>query len=137
MTIDDQKQAKALMKKMEARLPIPVRATSELVRTVKPHDLKLKRGQELSIKSLFYLGDVGGIACDVTPPGAGSGIVCSLTHVEIDSDHPLSEEIRTYQRARKKGLDREGRTSASASIDPGKKGKPRKKKRRGRRKRRR
>jgi hypothetical protein len=137
MTIDNQTQAKALMKKMEAHLPIPVRATSELVRTVNPHGLKLKRGEELSIKNLFYMGDVGGIACDVTPPGVGSGIVCSLTHVEINPDHPLSEEIRAYQQARKKRLNREGRTSASASIEPSKKGKPRKKKQRGNRKRRR
>jgi hypothetical protein len=129
MKIDDQKQAKALMKKMEAHLPIPVRATSELIRTTKPHGLKLKCGQELSIKSLFYMGDMGGITCDVTPPGAGSGIVCSLTHVEIDPDHPLVEEIRAYQRARKKGLDREGRASASASIEPSKKGKLHKKRR--------
>jgi len=67
MTIDNQRQAKALMCKMKAQLPIPARATSELVRVLKPHDLKLKRGQELSIKNLFYMGDTGGISCDVTP----------------------------------------------------------------------
>lgn len=121
MKIDDQKQAKALMKKMEAQLPISVRATDELVRTMKPHDLELKRGQELSIKSLFYMGDMGGITCDVTPPGANSAVLCSLTQVKIDPDHPLAEEIQAYQRARKKGITRSRRRSGSAFIGPHKK----------------
>lgn len=121
MKIDDQKQAKALMKKMEAQLPIPVRATSELIRTMKPHGLKLKRGQELSIKRLFYMGDMGGITCDVTPPGANSAVLCSLTQVEIDPDHPLVEEIQAYQQARKKGITRSRRRSGSAFIGSHKK----------------
>jgi hypothetical protein len=49
MTIDDYAKAQALMRKMEAQLPIPVRATKEFVRIMKPHGLKIKRGQELSI----------------------------------------------------------------------------------------
>lgn len=129
MTIDNIRQAKALMRKMKTQLPIPVRATGGLARLMKPHSLKLKRGQELSIKALFYSGDGGGILCDVTQPGIESAVVCSLTQVEIGSDHPLAEEIRAYQQARKKGLARAGRRPTSTIIEP------RKKKRRRRRRR--
>ncbi|MEA3342414.1 MAG: hypothetical protein U9R15_20820 [Chloroflexota bacterium] len=130
MAIDNQRKAKALMRKMKAQLPIPVRATRDLVRTMKPHNLKLKRGQKLSIKSLFYMGDVGGIACDVTPPGAKAAVVCSLTQVEIDPDHPLLKEIRDYQRVRKEGIARKGRKPGSAFIEPSKKKRSRRRKRR-------
>ena len=132
MTIDDYAKAQALMRKMEAQLPIPVRASKGLVRLMKPHGLKLKRDQELSIKGLFYAGDEGGITCDVTPPEAKSAVVCSLTHVEINPDHPLAEEVQAYQQARKEGIVREGRISSSAFI-PSEAIKPRKRRRRRRR----
>jgi hypothetical protein len=133
MTIDDYAKAQALMRKMEAQLPIPVRASKEFVRIMKPHGLKLKRDQELYIKGLFYAGDEGGITCDVTPPEAKSAVVCSLTHVEINPDHPLAEEVQAYQQARKEGIAREGRISGSAFIPPSKKVEPRKRRRRRRR----
>jgi hypothetical protein len=132
MTIDDYAEAKALMREMETQLPIPVRATKEFVCLMKPHGLEVKRGQELSIKDLFYLGDEGGIACDVTPPEANSAVVCSLTHVEIAPSHPLAEKVQVYQQARKKGLAWDGRISTSAFIPPSKKTRPRKRKRRRR-----
>jgi hypothetical protein len=90
--IDDYRQARALMRRMEAQLPIPVRATGELVRLMKPHGVKLKRNQELSIKALFYLGDEGGISCDVTPAGVASAVVCSLTQMKISPEHSLTKE---------------------------------------------
>ncbi len=133
MTIDNRTQAKALMRKMEAQLPIPARATRELARIMEPHGLKLKRGQTLSIKRLFYAGDEGGISCDVTQPEFRSAVVCSLTQIEIDPDHPLAEEVRAYQKTRKEGIAREGRISSSAFIPPGQQVRPRKKKRRRRR----
>ncbi len=133
MTIDDYAQAQALMREMEAQLPIPVRVTKEFVRVMRPHGLQVKRDQALSIKSLFYAGDEGGITCDVTPPEAHTAIVCSLTQVRIAPDHPLAEEIRAYQKARKEGIAQEGRISGSAFIPPSQKAGPRKKKRRRRR----
>lgn len=133
MTIDDYAQAQALMHKMKAQLPIPVRATKALVRAIKPHDLQVERDQTLSIKGLFYAGDEGGITCDVTPPEASTAVVCSLTHVRITPGHPLAEEIRAYQKARKEGIAWEDHLSGSAFIPPSQKAGPRKRKRRRRR----
>jgi hypothetical protein len=133
MTIDDYTQTQALMRKMEAQLPIPARATKEFVRVMKPHGLQVKRDQVLSIKGLFYAGDEGGITCDVTPPEAHTAVVCSLTHVRIAPNHPLAEEIRVYQMARKEGIAREGRISSSVFIPPSERAGPRKRKRRRRR----
>ncbi|MCP4544657.1 MAG: hypothetical protein GY832_46750 [Chloroflexi bacterium] len=133
MTIDDYAQAQELVHKMKAQLPIPARATKEFVRVMNPHRPRFKRDQELSIKSLFYAGDEGGITCDVTPSESQTAIVCSLTQIRITPDHPLAEEIRAYQKARKEGIAREGRVSGSVFSPPSTNARPRKRKRRRRR----
>ena len=79
--IDYQAEVDALMHDMEANLPIPVKPTSQLERDMqrkgKPFSSKL------SIHSIFYAGDDGGIMCAVTPPdtNAKEVVVVSLTHL--------------------------------------------------------
>ncbi|MBN1954261.1 MAG: hypothetical protein JW900_04335 [Anaerolineae bacterium] len=106
--IDDVTQARALIARMEAHLPIPARPTSGLVRLLKKQGLNLSRHRELSIRRLFYLGDEGGISCDITPPGMEKmPVICSITHLRIAPAHPLAKEIRGYQSARANRLARE------------------------------
>lgn len=102
--IDDYPQAMALMRKMEAQLPIPARPTAQFVSAMrKHHGVRLARDYVLQIKSVLYTGDEGGIMCDVTPPGMDPTL-CSLTHLIVDPSHPLAEEIRAYQEARSNKL---------------------------------
>jgi hypothetical protein len=98
--IDNQQQVKALLQQMKKQLPIPVLATDGVVRSMKRQLPELKRQRQLSIKSVLYTGDEGGILCDITPDGSKSAVLCSLTHVEILADHPLAAEIQAYQQAR-------------------------------------
>jgi hypothetical protein len=109
--IDNQRQVKELLQQMKEQLPIPVLATDGLVRSMKRQLPELKRQRQLTIKSVLYLGDDGGIMCDITPDGSKSAVVCSLTHVEISEDHPLAAEIQAYQQARTRKL---------AALGPGK-----------------
>jgi hypothetical protein len=122
--IDDYDKAMALVRKMEANLPIPARPTGAFIRAMKAQGVKMARDQELPIKRVFYLGDEGGISCDVTPPGMNNTpIICSITHVRIKSGHPLAQEIRAYQMERTKNLIRAGRGGPPThfSIEPRKK----------------
>ena len=99
--IDDYHRTMTLVEEMEAELPIPVRPTSALVRMLRQHEVKISRDRELEIKRVFYMGNEGGISCDVTPPGMEkTPIICSLTHLRVSARHPLAEEIRVYQRER-------------------------------------
>jgi hypothetical protein len=100
MLIDNQKQVKELLQQMKEQLPIPALATDGLVRSMKRQLPQLRRQRQLLIKSVLYIGDEGGIMCDITPDGADSAVLCSLTHVEIPDDHPLAAEIQAYQQAR-------------------------------------
>lgn len=118
--IDDYAKAQALVAKMKAGLPIPVRATADLARASKQFPTKIIVGQELAIKNVFYMGDEGGIMCDVTPPGmATTPVICSLTHLEVHPGHPLTDELRAYQAARTRKLAQQGSgTPMSYTIKP-------------------
>ncbi len=89
---------------MKAHLPIPALATDGLVRSMKRQLPELKRQRQLSIRSVLYMGDEGGIMCEITPDGSKNAVLCSLTHVEISGDHPLASEIQAYQQTRTRKL---------------------------------
>ena len=102
--IDDYAKTRKLIEKMEASLPIPARPTGSFIRAMKAQGVKIKRDQELPIKRVFYMGDEGGISCDITPVGMKEPIICSITHIRVKASHPLANDIRAYQMERKKRL---------------------------------
>lgn len=107
--IDDSAQVIDLMGKMEAHLPIPASPTSGLVQQLRSKGLKITPQRVLFIARVFYLGDEGGIMCDVTPTkDAREAYVVSLTHLRIAPNHPLSQDIRAYQRERVRRIARSG-----------------------------
>jgi hypothetical protein len=99
--IDDFAQVTDLIGKIEAQLPIPASPTSATVKQLRAQGLKIGAGRVLFIQRVFYAGDEGGIMCDVTPTkDAKSVLVISLTHLRVTPNHPLSRDIRAYQRER-------------------------------------
>jgi hypothetical protein len=125
--IDDYAQAMELMQKMEEQLPIPVRLDSAVARMLQGKGLITTRGQEFEIKRVFYLGDEGGIMCDVTPAkDAREAVVVSLTHLLVPAQHPLAQEIRAYQRERVRRIAQSGGSAKPSSFTV----RPRKKRRR-------
>jgi len=122
--IDGYDKARELICKMEANLPIPTHPTGGFIRAMKVQGVKIARDQELPIRRVFYMGDEAGISCDMTPPGMEkTPIICSLTHIRIKPGHPLAEEIRAYQRERKRRLGQAGgsREPTSFTVTPRKK----------------
>lgn len=117
-------QAMELISKMQAQLPIPAYPIDAFVQTMKGRGVMLDAKQTLSIKSVLYLGDEGGIMCDITPSDQGNPIICSLTHIRIDTAHPLSKAIQAYQQQRIKRLAESGglRNPISFTVKPRKKG---------------
>lgn len=99
--IDDPATVDKLMKQMQVHLPIPASPTSQLARMLRQQGLKLRAGRAVFIQRVFYLGDEGGISCDITPAGdTKTPLVVSLTHLRIAPGHPLYRDIRQYQRER-------------------------------------
>ncbi len=121
--IDNFSRAMDLIRQMEAQLPIPVYPSEGLVKMMKGRSVTLDPNQPLLIKKLLYSGDEGGILCDITPSDESNVILCSLTHVRIQSDHPLAEGIQHYQQQRTKRLVQTGGLGqpVSFTINPRKK----------------
>lgn len=90
---------------MKFALPITARPTKELVNALKKQGVQLDRYRDVQIKGVHYMGDEGGITCDITPPGKEkTPVLCSITHLSIRSEHPLFGEIRAYQEQRERKL---------------------------------
>ena len=105
LLIDNLPKAMALLEKMKLALPISARPTKELVNALKKQGVQLDRYRDVQIKGVHYMGDEGGITCDITPPGKEkTPVLCSITHLSIWSEHPLFGEIRAYQEQRERKL---------------------------------
>jgi hypothetical protein len=99
--IDDPAVVERLMNAMQAALPIPATPTKDLVRSLREEGAKVSTNRVLFVQRLFYLGDDGGIMCDVTPTqDPKAAFVVSLTHLRLLPDHPLYHDVRAYQRER-------------------------------------
>ncbi|TAK20124.1 MAG: hypothetical protein EPO26_18685 [Chloroflexota bacterium] len=99
--IDDPDAATRLMDDMQSHLPIPASVTPELVRIPRSRGLSVGHRRSLVIGRLFYMGDEGGICCDVTSGGdPKDALVVSLTHLRLPPSHPLYQRINAYQRER-------------------------------------
>jgi len=96
--IDDPRTVTSLMEQMQGHLPMPAFATKEIVRTLRRGGVKVSVDRALLVNRVFYLGDEGGIACDVTPRrDAKEVFVVSLTHLRVSPQHPLFRPILAYQ----------------------------------------
>jgi len=87
MSIDDPRQVRFLIEKMEASLPIPVRATPETLKIAETKGERYKPDHQFSIDKIFYTGDEGGIICSLkNESGKQTILVCSLTHLRKVSE---------------------------------------------------
>ncbi len=103
--IDDIEKSVALVERMRAALPIRAFTTMGLWKTLQRGS---KRGfpHECSVTEVRYLGDEGGIACNLDfgfNDTKGVHIV-SMTHLRFDRRHPLAREIEAYCKHRIKRL---------------------------------
>ena len=120
MNIDNIAEAKKLVEKINKSLPIFVRPNSALVKTLRKKGINADRYKPLEIHSVLYMGNEGGISCDVTPKGQEkAAFICSLTQLEVMGDDELAEEMRAYQQKRIKNLARHNDNAPiSFTINP-------------------
>jgi hypothetical protein len=102
MQIDNYQEAQALTARLEATIPFQVRAGKELLKTMRDRGDSMDANTWLIVDWVKYSGDIGGINCglEVLPGQTEQRYVVSLTHLEIDPEHPLASEVKAYQRKR-------------------------------------
>ncbi|MEH2415422.1 hypothetical protein [Nostoc sp.] len=124
MRIDDYNAAKALTEKLKESLPIKTRAGKEFLKTLKQKGEEADPDREFEIDFVAYSGDEGGIMCGLKEPNnpeSEEKYFASLTHLKIDSDHPLAAEVQAYQRQRIRKLmlqDSRGFKAELMTIEP-------------------
>lgn len=101
--IDDFHEVQGLMEAIEQHLPMRAFATAKLAEAICDTEPKVRSGDVVEVDRIHYLGDDAGIACFVGVWGATS-VVVSITHLEIDPEHPLHDRIVAYQERRSKRL---------------------------------
>jgi hypothetical protein len=63
-----------------------------------------------------YSGDVGGINCAFEYSIGGERYAVSLTHLKIDPEHPLAQEVIAYQQRRVRLLKLQDRGGFAADL---------------------
>ena len=98
--IDNYEEPMALIRKMEAHLPIPAQPTMSFIKAMHESGIRVESTEKIQIESVLYLGDDGGIGCAVGILQEGKLVITSLTHLRVKSSHPIGKEIRKYQNDR-------------------------------------
>jgi len=114
MTIDDVEKSVALVERMRAALPLRAFTTIGLRKTLR-QALKRDFPCQCSVTGIRYMGDEGGIACDLDFgfDDTKNVHIVSITHLRFDRRHPLAREIESYCKHRIKRLKRLHRTMVS------------------------
>jgi hypothetical protein len=107
--IDQIEKTERLLEMLQAALPMPARATPELVATLRAEKSMQDIAPDCSVTSVSYSGDEGGIVCKLSfGPTAESAVFASITHLRFDPRLPLARDIAVYQKHRVKRLRRHG-----------------------------
>lgn len=65
MSIDNHAEAIALTQKIEASLPITAYPSKEYLKLMKKQGRRVSGNQALTIDSVLYMGEEGGISCGI------------------------------------------------------------------------
>ncbi|MGA7937392.1 MAG: hypothetical protein WCA35_27820 [Kovacikia sp.] len=117
MPVDNYAEAIALTEKIKANLPITAHPGKQYLKLMKKQGIRMADHQELIIDSAVYAGDEGGICCGMMPQEGDKQVqLVSITHLEIDPNHPLASEIQAYQRKRTRTLMVQNRRGFMAEM---------------------
>jgi hypothetical protein len=104
MQIDNLEEAQDLCDRLEATVPFSVRATKQLLKTMKERGDRVSSDDVFTVDWVKYSGDIGGINCAFEEPDSQQRYVVSITHLKIDPAHPMAEEVVAYQEQRTQRL---------------------------------
>jgi hypothetical protein len=106
--IDHPDQVERLLAKLNAALPVPARVTPELQAALRAGDRPMEVPATGRITSVRYMGDEGGIVCQIDfGLTMTNAVFASITHLRFDPRLPLARDITTYQKHRVKRLQRQ------------------------------
>jgi hypothetical protein len=116
MQIDNREEAQDLCDRLESTIPFSVRVGKQLLKTMLDGGNKVTLDDVFTVDWVKYSGDVGGINCAFEYSDGGERYAVSLTHLKIDPEHPLVEEVTAYQQRRIRLLKLQERGGFAADL---------------------
>lgn len=119
MEIDNFEEAQALTKALEKTLPFQVRAGKEFLKMMRDRGESISDKTDITVSAIVYTGDMGGINCTLESYSGGTlkeVFVVSITHLVIDPQHPLAQEVSAYQQKRIRGLKLQDKIGFAAEF---------------------
>jgi tetratricopeptide (TPR) repeat protein len=103
--IDNQSEVQELIEALNDHLPLRAYATPALVEAARGQGADLAVNDLVTIDTVLYLGDEGGVACGIELPGGKTVLLASITHLRIDGGHPLAARVHAYQLRRMRRIE--------------------------------
>ncbi|MEM9483613.1 MAG: hypothetical protein AAGA83_07960 [Cyanobacteria bacterium P01_F01_bin.116] len=129
MTVDDYDEAISLNNRLDASVPFKVRPGKQMLKNMQAQGKSVK-DQNYTVEKVLYGGDEGGITCVLKGKATDKEIVASsITHLIIDPEHPLADEVKAYQQKRTRRLFLQDQRGFAAMMGEAKTAKKKKKKR--------
>ena len=98
-------------------LPLPALATPPLMANLRGRSSAAEINLNCKVTKVFYLGDEGGITCQVTfDEEKKKGILVSITHLAFDRRLAIARDITAYQKRRIKRIRRDSATNSCATY---------------------
>ena len=116
MQIDNFEQAQSLSDRLEATVPFSVRPGKQLLKILLDKRKNATSDDVFTVDWVKYSGDVGGISCALKDTIDNEVYIVSLTHLNINSEHPLAEEVVAYQLRRVQRLKLQDRGGFAADL---------------------
>ena len=128
MPIDDYGFARSLTNQLSESVPFKVRPGKELLKLMKRKGKPMSTERDYFVEHVMSSGDEGGITCMLQGSPTDTEVVgSSITHLIIDPEHPLAEQVKMYQRQRTRRLMIENRQGFAALASSTKSAKKKKK----------
>ena len=116
--IDNQDQTERLLRKLTEVLPLSALATPPLMANLRGRSSAAEITLNCKVTKVFYLGDEGGITCQVTfdEEEKEEVFLVSITHLAFDRRLAIAREIAAYQKRRIKRIRRHSATDSCATY---------------------
>ncbi len=105
-----------LIDKVKPDLPISIYPEREILAKLREHfeDATITKSTLFEIHEMTYMGDEGGIVCEIRTPTmnteeAKAVFLCSITHFRIKRGEPYYSELEKYRLKRIRRLARQNR----------------------------
>lgn len=129
--IDNYETAIALTNRIKDSVPFRVRATKRSLPTFRDEQPNVTTKDWFNVMSALYMGDEGGIILGLEPFNNGEhAVLMSITHLVIDPEYELAEEVQQYQQEQIRRLAMANGRGFAAEVMGGK-SKIRRRKRKG------